>query len=123
MFEQLRLLALEVVSANEHELRGRTDLVPIEKVEDGWVCFAQTGEVGLLDANGTFDPRVEFLVTKVALIGSLAQRVPLATWFIPKPRDVAPCPSCHGRGRVRNVPPELARMVRCQCGGLGWIPR
>jgi hypothetical protein len=39
MFEQLRLLALEAVSAREHELRVRTDLVPIEQVVDGWICF------------------------------------------------------------------------------------
>lgn len=121
LFERLRSLVLAGVSAGG-VLAGRDDLVPIEGAEDGaWICLSRAGEVGLLDAAGKFDPHVKFAVSKTALIGSLALRVPLASWFVPRAADPRVCPSCEGRGKVAGLPGALAESIRCECGGLGWL--
>jgi hypothetical protein len=123
MFERLRVLALEALGCAEDPLlHDRPDLVPIEgDVDGGWICLSRKGEVGFLDAKGRFDAQHTFAVPTTSIVGSLAQRVPLATWFIPKPTEAVSCPHCDGRGKVKDK--AVARLVRCYCGGLGWIPK
>ena len=102
LFEQLRSLVLASLPVGG-VLAGRGDLVPIEGADDGaWICLSRAGEVGLLDVAGKFDPHVTFAVSKTALIGSLALRVPLAGWFVSKAAAPRVCPSCEGRGRVAD---------------------
>lgn len=122
IFAQLRSLALEGLHANDVAVfRREFDLAPIEKSTDGWICLSRDGKVGFLDENGQFHADEQFVVSKTALLGSLAQRVPLASLYIPRPLRPRICPSCNGRGRIPGVPSELANTIRCQCGGLGWI--
>jgi hypothetical protein len=122
LFERLRSLVLATFPSAVPAFTDKAELVPIEGTADGeWICMSSAGEVGLLDASGHFDPHIAFAVSKTALIGSLAQRVPLATWFVPKAASPRVCPACEGRGRVNGVPSELAETIRCQCGGLGWL--
>jgi hypothetical protein len=120
VFQSLRALALDT-SGCVDAVGSRRDLAPIEHTIDGWICLSESGEVGLLDNSGYFDTRAAFAVSRTALIGSLAQRVPLATRFLPVTAAAQVCPTCRGRGSVPALPSQLA--VRCQCGGLGWITR
>jgi hypothetical protein len=127
LFEQLRLLVLAAYPSAAPDFVEKMDLVPIEGSwdGDGWVCMSRDGEVGFLDAEGRFDPRATFAVPKTAIIGSLARRFPLASWYIPRCANPRVCPDCQGSGKVFSTVPEeleaLAERFNCRCGGLGWI--
>ena len=122
MFDQLRILAIEVLGVgNQEEVCARSDLAPIERTLEGWICLSEQGNVGVFEY-GTFRCESNLPVSASALVGSLACRVPLASWFVPRPEMARVCPGCSGRGFLPQVPESLQGMVRCQCGGLGWIP-
>jgi hypothetical protein len=123
MFDQVRLLVFRVFPDTEADFADQPDLVPIEGswAGDGaYICLHRSGEVGLLAAAGRFDPSGTFGVSKTALIGSLARRVALASWFVPKCTNPEVCSFCQGTGKTGND--QLANVV-CNCGGLGWIAR
>jgi hypothetical protein len=124
MFDQLRRLVLETIpSSDAATFLDRSEIVPIERDIDGWICMSRDGSVGFLNVRTQrFEPEAEFAVSNTALIGSLARRIPLASWFVPKAQYPEVCPMCHGRGSPQGIPSELAQTVRCRCGGLGWLP-
>jgi hypothetical protein len=123
LFDQLRVLVFQEFKGIEGDFADLPDLVPIEGSWNGdrtYICLHRSGEVGLLDAKGRFDPEATFAVSKSALIGSLARRVALASWFVPRSAHPEVCRSCNGTGKTEHG--QLANVV-CNCGGLGWVAR
>src|SRR6478735_9897548 len=120
IFERLRVLVLESVGSIAGGIGHRSDLIPIEQTEDGWFCLVANGHVAHVDEYGANDESIRSNERATALIGNLAVRFPLATWFVPRAAVAIPCPACVGTGQVIGVPAHLK--VVCQCGGLGWLP-
>lgn len=58
---------------------------------------------------------------EAALIGRLVRRFPLATAFLPKPKNIGVCSACEGLGRTKGAK-RTADPSSCECGGLGWKP-
>ena len=122
IFERLRTLVLERAGGAATGIAHRKDIIPIEQTEDGWLCLHANGHVAHVDEHGANDELIGRSVRATALLGNLAVRFPLATWFVPRSTDAIPCPVCGGTGMVPGVPADLSRRLVCQCGGLGWLP-
>jgi hypothetical protein len=122
LFDQLRSIVLGAIGDTPRTLVQQRDLVPIEQTVDGWFCLARGGEVVHVDDAGAGRESVAPKERVTALLGSLAGRFPLATWFVPRSEGADICPRCHGTGRVPRLPADLSKRIVCRCGGLGWIP-
>ena len=122
VFERLRTLVFERVGPAAEAIAYRSDLVPIEQTEDGWLCLLANGHVAHVSGQGLHEELVRTSRQATALIGNLSRRFPIATWFIPGNKGAIPCPACAGTGRVLGLPADLGNRVVCQCGGLGWLP-
>jgi|SRR6188768_209810 len=122
VFERLRTLVLERLGGVAAGIAHRTDIVPIEQTEDGWLCLLANGHVAHMDSEGADKEPILASGRATALIGNLAVRFPIATWFVPRSTGAIPCPVCAGTGRVPGVPEDLSKRVVCRCGGLGWLP-
>jgi hypothetical protein len=122
LFGRLRELAWATIGDNADSTIRDSDLVPIEQTQDGWFCLLRGGQVVHVETAGKRREIVEARDRATALVGSLARRFPLATWFVPRAEHVDLCPSCHGSGIAPGVPAPLQAQIVCRCGGLGWVP-
>ncbi len=117
LFARLRELTLEQLVDCPSWVRSRSDAVPIEQTVDGWYCLLGSGVVAHL-AEGVGD-ETESDRRSVALVGSLAMRIPLATWFLRCVSNAVVCEHCAGAGSPRGLDEPTVRLT-CSCGGLGW---
>jgi hypothetical protein len=122
LFDRLRTLVFLAPSLAKEATRFGPDLVPILQIPPGWICLSRNGEVGLLREEGVFDPDAALPLSRTALVASLALRVPLASWFVPRHPHPRLCPSCKGQGTIEGLAVEMSGPIRCPCGGLGWVP-
>jgi len=121
VFDRLRTLVLARMGVS-HEIVRRMDVVPLEQTVDGWYCLLGDGQVAHVKSDGADDELVSSPERATALIGNLATRFPIATWFVPRSVNAHPCPVCKGTGITPGLPSNLAAQVVCRCGGLGWVP-
>jgi hypothetical protein len=122
MFERLRELVLARIGSLASSISTRTDAVPIEQTDDGWICLMRSGQVAHVGRDSANDEPVRTQSRATALVGNLAIRFPIATWFVPIAERAVPCPSCGGTGIVANLPADLRSRAVRSCGGLGWVP-
>jgi hypothetical protein len=122
IFDCLRMLVRPTLGESAALISDQKSLVPIEQTIDGWFCLTCGGEVVHVDAAGGQAEIIYSKILAVAMLGSLARRFPLATWFLPRADRAMPCPRCKGYGTVPNLSEKLRERVLCQCGGIGWIP-
>ncbi len=121
IFEHLRGIVIGQLGSGRDESRFGSDLVPIEQTSDGWYCLTRGGEIVHLDDESMARERVESNRQATAIIGSLARRVPLATWFVPRSGTAHVCTDCNGTGMPSGAPAVAMIPVVCRCGGLGWV--
>jgi len=84
VFDRLRALVLASMGELGSAIANQRDVVPIKHTQDAWICLLRDGHVAHLDINGA---NIEFVQARdraTALVGRLAVRFPLATWFVPR---------------------------------------
>jgi hypothetical protein len=121
IFKRLRELVFQQLEPGVMPLAYRPDAVPIEPTEDGWICLLHDGQVAHIDHEGAKEELVGDRERATALIGNLALRFPIATWFLPRAGRASSCPTCGGTGTVPGIPANFRPSIVCRCGGLGWI--
>jgi hypothetical protein len=122
IFERLRELVFEGMGDVAKSIAHRMDVIPIEQTQDGWFCLLRDGQVVHMGPDGASEELVRAQDRATALVGNLAVRFPMATWFVPRANRAATCPTCAGSGKVPGLPADLRSRIVCRCGGLGWVP-
>lgn len=121
VFVKLRDLVL-ASGSRSGKFSARPDLIPIEGTVDGGYYLRSDLRVVHLDSLGeTGNEEVQSVRRSTAMVGTLVRDFPLATALIPVDESVQVCSGCGGTGNVRGLPSDLGHLIRCECGGLGWI--
>lgn len=122
VFTRLRSMVLDA-NKSIHSLvlvRTRPKLIPLHATVDGWYCLRMDGRVIHLDENGKEEIIPDRQAT--AFAGALVSRFPLMTLFLPRDGTPKVCDLCGGVGTIKGLGlSDLASVVKCKCGGLGWI--
>jgi len=106
------------------KLAGELNLLPLLSDMGGCIGIQPTGEFFSFAWDEPYEliPESDIRVCNIALFVG-AKRFPLMSEFIPdRPRTARDCDFCHGSGSVVDLQSDLAKEIRCYCGGLGWVP-
>jgi hypothetical protein len=113
--------------ADYHEAVARTGLLPLLLYGDSCFALCPDGEIVILDCRPPHRfVRLEDERKRNITVAVGVERYPELRPLLPaRPPDARACPYCRGSGEIDapGIRPEIAaKVLRCYCGGLGWIP-
>jgi hypothetical protein len=106
------------------KLAGELNLLPLLLDMGGCIGVRPDGALFAFVWDDPYElmPETDTRVCNIALFNG-AQKFPEMMELIPmRPANARECDYCKGSGVVVGLPPDLAKAVRCYCGGLGWVP-
>ena len=106
-------------------LVAEVQLLPASLDWGGCLGLRPNGEVAsfLWDKPTTLRAEPDARICNLAYYQASLKYAALAPLVPKRPADALECPHCKGSGQCSGVPPHLAEMFVCYCGGLGWLPR
>jgi hypothetical protein len=105
------------------KIAGELNLLPLLLDMGGCVGIRPNGEFYSFVWDEPYElmPERDNRVCNIALFEG-AKRFPGMMELLPlRPWSARECEYCHGSGTIVDLPTDLAKDVRCYCGGLGWI--